>query len=66
MIISVGFRVKSIVGTKFRRWATGVLKEHLLRGYSVNQQFLAIHAFVRYYLLLCVMMGQNIVNSAEK
>ena len=65
-ILSVGYRVNSINATAFRRWATGVLKEHLLRGYSVNQQILAIHAFIRYYLLLCVMMGQNIVNSAEK
>ena len=41
-ILSVGDRVNSIKATAFRRWATGVLKEHLLRGYSVNQQFLAI------------------------
>lgn len=41
-ILSVGYRVNSINATAFRRWATGVLKEHLLRGYSVNQQFLAI------------------------
>ena len=38
----MGYRVNSINATAFRRWATGVLKEHLLRGYSVNQQFLAI------------------------
>ena len=41
-ILSVGYRVNSINATAFRRWATGALKEHLLRGYSVNQQFLAI------------------------
>ena len=41
-ILSVGYRVNSINATAFRCWATGVLKEHLLRGYSVNQQFLAI------------------------
>ena len=35
-IISVGYRVNSILGVKFRQWATGVLKEYLLRGYSVN------------------------------
>lgn len=35
-IISVGYRVKSLRGTQFRRWATKVLREHLLRGYSVN------------------------------
>lgn len=42
VIISVGYRVKSFRGTQFRRWATSVLKEHLLRGYSVNQQLLAM------------------------
>ena len=35
-IISVGYRVNSILGVKFRQWATSVLKEYLLRGYSVN------------------------------
>ena len=35
-IISVGYRVNSILGVKFRQWATGVLKEYLLQGYSVN------------------------------
>lgn len=36
VIISVGYRVKSLRGTQFRRWATQVLKDHLLKGYSVN------------------------------
>ena len=39
MIISVGFRVNSINATRFRQWANTVLKEHLLRGYSINQRF---------------------------
>lgn len=38
VIISVGYRVKSIQGTRFRQWANSVLKEHLLRGYSINQR----------------------------
>ena len=37
-IISVGYRVNSIQGTKFRQWATEQLKSHLLRGYSINEQ----------------------------
>ncbi len=37
VIISVGYRVKSYQGTQFRRWANQVLKEHLLKGFSVNQ-----------------------------
>lgn len=40
VIISVGYRVKSIRGTQFRQWANKVLKEYLLRGYSVNQRLL--------------------------
>ena len=39
VIISVGYRVKSVRGTQFRIWANKVLKEYLLRGYSVNQRF---------------------------
>ncbi len=38
VIISVGYRVKSIRGTQFRQWANKVLKEYLLRGYAVNQR----------------------------
>ena len=38
VIISVGYRVKSIRGTQFRQWANNVLKEYLLRGYAVNQR----------------------------
>ncbi len=36
VVISVGYRVKSVQGTHFRQWATGVLKEYLIRGYAVN------------------------------
>ena len=42
VIISVGYRVKSLNGTKFRRWANGVLKQYLLRGYAVNQKMFDI------------------------
>ena len=39
VIISVGYRVKSLRGTQFRRWATKIIKDHLLKGYSLNKQF---------------------------
>ena len=42
VIISVGYRVKSLNGTKFRRWANGVLKQYLLKGYAVNQRMFDI------------------------
>ncbi len=41
VIISVGYRVKSQQGTQFRIWATAVLKDHLVSGFSVNQKRLA-------------------------
>ena len=39
IIISVGYRVKSIRGTRFRQWANRILKEYLLNGYSINRRF---------------------------
>lgn len=41
VIISVGYRVNSICGTRFRRWANQVLKEHMLRGFSINQRLIS-------------------------
>ena len=38
MILSIGYRVKSSRGVEFRRWANNVLKEYLLKGYSVNRR----------------------------
>ena len=41
-IISVGYRVNSINATAFRRWATNVLRDYLLQGYSVNRHLIAL------------------------
>lgn len=38
-ILSVGYRVNSINATKFRQWANQVLKDYLLKGYSINRRF---------------------------
>ena len=38
VIIAVGYRVNSFAATQFRKWATGVLKDYLLRGYAINQR----------------------------
>lgn len=38
VIISVGYRVKSQQGVQFRRWATSVLKQYLIKDYAINQQ----------------------------
>jgi prophage maintenance system killer protein len=44
-IISVGYRVKSKQGTQFRIWATQTLREHLLRGYTLNEKRLRERGF---------------------
>lgn len=37
VIISVGYRVKSLQGTRFRQWATRTLRDHVVQGYTINQ-----------------------------
>jgi hypothetical protein len=44
VVISVGYRVKSVEGTRFRQWATGVLREHLTRGFSLDRERFARNA----------------------
>jgi len=39
MILSVGYRVNSLNAALFRKWASKILKEYLLRGYAINQRF---------------------------
>ena len=51
VIISVGYRVKSHRGTQFRQWANKVLKEYLLKGYSVNQRLKSLEEKVDTKLL---------------
>lgn len=55
VIISVGYRVKSQAGTRFRIWATSILKQYLLHGYAVNQQLIALqkHVDERFMKLEC-------------
>ena len=38
VILSVGYRIKSSKGVTFRKWANKILKEHLIKGYTVNQE----------------------------
>ena len=38
VIISVGYRVKSQQGTRFRQWATQILRNHIVKGYTINEQ----------------------------
>lgn len=42
VIISVGYRVKSKQGVQFRKWATSVLKQYLIKGYAINKRIAAM------------------------
>jgi len=42
LILAVGYRVNSRNATLFRRWATSVLKEYMLRGYAINQRLMTV------------------------
>ena len=42
VIISVGYRVKSVRGTKFRQWANKILKSYLLKGYAADNRYLSL------------------------
>ena len=49
-ILSVGYRVNSRNATLFRIWVTQVLKDHLLRGYSINQRLLYMESRIDHRL----------------
>lgn len=46
VILSVGYRVNSKRGTRFRIWATRTLKDHLIRGYTLNERRLLVKGLV--------------------
>lgn len=50
VIISVGYRVKSVRGTQFRQWANKVMKEYLLKGHSINQRLLHMESRIDHRL----------------
>ena len=60
VIISVGYRVKSKQGTRFRQWATKILKEYMLNGIVVNQRIERLeHKMSEFDLLLKISHQQN-------
>ncbi|WP_077338808.1 virulence protein RhuM/Fic/DOC family protein [Pseudocolwellia agarivorans] len=65
VIISVGYRVKSNQGVKFRQWATKTLKQHLLQGYTLNQQRLTENANELEKALLLVKRAAALPFNAE-
>ena len=47
VVISVGYRVKSKRGVMFRKWASNVLKQYLLRGYALDKERIIISNIIR-------------------
>ena len=66
MIISVGYRVNSKKAVEFRKWASGVLKDYLLKGYSINHKKIMtkeLDELKQTVLLLSnTLLNQNLVN----
>ena len=60
MIISVGYRVNSKRGVKFRQWANRVLKDYLVKGYAVNERIR--HEQIGELRQLVGMLGRTIQN----
>jgi prophage maintenance system killer protein len=66
VVISVGYRVKSKRGTQFRIWANGVLRDHLLRGYTLNEKRLltrGVEFDQAVALLTATLQNQNLVTA---
>lgn len=65
-IISVGYRVNSKKGTQFRQWATARLKEHLVQGYTLNEQRLSQHqAQLKKLEQTLSLFQQNVIDQAS-
>ncbi|HRX64310.1 MAG TPA: RhuM family protein, partial [Candidatus Absconditabacterales bacterium] len=67
-IISVGYRVNSKNATNFRIWATGVLKNHLVQGYSINQKRLSetgLNEFEKAIALIKRNIENNLLDDKE-
>lgn len=64
VIISVGYRVKSHQGTKFRQWATARLKEYIVKGFALNDDLLKQNGNGKYFDELLVRIRD--IRSSEK
>lgn len=66
VIISVGYRVKSVQGTRFRMWANRVLKDHLVQGYTLNTQRLqAQQQRIKQLERTLTLFQQNLIEQAS-
>ena len=66
VIISVGYRVKSKRGTQFRQWASKILKDYLLHGYSFNYQLLRLQENVKTHDNLLQQIQLSLAQHQEK
>jgi hypothetical protein len=66
VIISVGYRVKSQRGTQFRIWANKVLKEYLVKGYSLNEKKLREQSEQHQSLKQAVTLLSNVLQNKEE
>jgi hypothetical protein len=64
VIISVGYRVKSLQGTKFRQWATVRLKEYIVKGFTMNDELLKLAGGGNYFEELLARIRD--IRSSEK
>jgi len=62
VIIAVGYRMNSVVGTKFRQWATKTLREHITKGYTINRKRIAqnYEAFMKAVADIQVLLPEHI------
>lgn len=66
IIISVGYRVKSLEGTRFRQWANRVLKNYLVQGYALNTQRLqAQQQHIKQLERTLTLFQQNLIEQAS-
>lgn len=61
VIISIGYRVKSKRGVEFRKWANSILKDYLLKGYTINKNI--IDTTQKEYQNLIVLLNKTLVNN---
>ncbi len=65
VVISIGYRVKSIEGTQFRIWANKILKEYLIKGYAINEKRLKDQAKQLEGLKNTVALLSNVLENKE-
>ncbi len=68
-ILSLGYRVNSVQATAFRKWATSVLKQYMIKGYAVNQNAASEQKYEdlkRALGLLENVFGQNLVMAEQQ